>query len=201
MRARKADEVLDAARRVFLQRGFDAATVGDVASEAKVSKATVYSNFHDKNALLAAMVERVTAESEAILAVAVSPLGEVGPITGRFTRVALALARGVLRPEIVHLRRLAISTAVEFPESALLYWQRGPASTIRMLSEQLEAMDARGEIACPEPVSTAALFAYALIGPLQDRVMFDAKYSPSADELSDHVERAVGMLMRSIRGS
>ena len=59
MRARKADEVLDAARRVFLERGYDAATVEQVASEAGVSKATVYSNFRDKDALLAAMIDRV----------------------------------------------------------------------------------------------------------------------------------------------
>lgn len=195
MRARKADEVLDAARSVFLQRGFDSATVEEVAAQAGVSKATVYSNFRDKEALLAAMVDRATAESQAILESAVAPLDGPGTLRERFTRVGLALARGVLRPEVVQLRRLAISTAVEFPASAALYWQRGPAATIEMLAERLRAMDAAGNIRCPDPRSTAALFAYALIGPLQDRVMFTAGHEADADAVAGHVDHAVAMLL------
>ncbi|CAN5333738.1 TetR/AcrR family transcriptional regulator [soil metagenome] len=198
MRARKAEEVLDAARLVFLKRGFDSATVEEVATEAGVSKATVYSNFHDKQALLAAMVDRVTAGSSAILASAVAPLDGDGTLQERFTQVGLALARGVLPPQVVQLRRLAISTAMEFPASAALYWQRGPAATIEMLAERLTAMVAAGKVTCPNPRSTATLFAYALIGPLQDRVMFEAGYVPSPDEIGEHVDRAVGMLLASL---
>ena len=178
MRARKADEVLDAARRVFLSRGFEAATVDEVASEAGVSKATVYSNFHDKDALLTAMIERVTAESESILAAAVAPLDEDGSLPERLTRMGVALARGVLRPEVVQLRRLAIATATGFPASALLYWQRGPAATISMLEQRL-------------PDGNATLFAYALIGPLQDRVLFDPNYHPTDADIAAHVAQVV----------
>jgi TetR/AcrR family transcriptional repressor of mexJK operon len=198
MRARKSDEVLDAARRVFLVRGFDAATVDEVASEAGVSKATVYSNFRDKHALLEAMVDRVTAESKDILATAIAQLDAGGSLKVQFTRVGVALAHGVLRLEVVQLRRLAISTAVEFPESADLYWQRGPAATIEMLTERLELLDSRGEIVCPRPRATAALFAYALIGPLQDRVLFDPSYAPGDEAVNDHVERAVEMLLQFV---
>jgi TetR/AcrR family transcriptional repressor of mexJK operon len=141
-----------------------------------------------------------TAESEAILAAAVAPLERDGPLNERLGEVGTALARGVLRPEVVQLRRLAISTAVEFPDSATLYWRRGPASTIAMLTERFTALDAAGEIVCPEPLSTATLFAYALIGPLQDRVMFDAGFEPGADEIDRHVARAVSMLVRSVSG-
>ena len=199
MRARKSDQVLEAARRVFLERGFDAATVEEVALDAGVSKATVYSNFRDKHALLEAMIDRVTAESRAILSTAVQPLDEGGPLKERFTRVGIALVRGVLRPEVIQLRRLALSTAVEFPDSASLYWQRGPGATIEMLSGRLEAMNAAGEIACRHPGGTAALFAYALIGPLQDRMLFEPTHAASDDDVTDHIERAVDMLLAAIR--
>jgi TetR/AcrR family transcriptional repressor of mexJK operon len=195
VRARKSEVILDAARRVFLERGFDAATVEEVADRAEVSKATVYNNFHDKHALLEAMVDRVTAESKAILAAAFAPLDDHDLLRDRFTRVSVALLRGVLRPEVVQMRRLAIATAIEFPESAALYWQRGPAATIEMLSARLTRMASTGEIACENPGSTATLFAYALVGPFQDRMLFDTKYLPTADEFDDHVQRSVSVLM------
>ena len=191
MRARKTDEVLDAARRVFLERGFEAATVDDVATAAGVSKATVYSNLHDKDALLVAMIDRVTAESEAILTAAVAPLEEDGDLTERLTRMASALARGVLRPEVVQLRRLAISTASSFPASALLYWRRGPSATIDMLEKRL------GQLGFEDARERAALFAYALIGPLQDRAIFDPSFSPTAAQVDHHVAAAVDLLTKS----
>ena len=190
MRARKTDEVLDAARQVFLERGFEAATVEEVAARAGVSKATVYSNFHDKDALLVAMIDRVTSESEVILSAAVAPLDEGGDLRERLTRMAAALARGVLRPEVVQLRRLAISTASSFPASALLYWQRGPSSTIDMLEQRL------GALGFEDPRERAALFAYALIGPLQDRALFDASFEPTDTQINHHVAAAVDLLAR-----
>ena len=188
MRARKTDEVLDAARRVFLERGFESATVDEVASAAGVSKATVYSNFRDKDALLIAMIDRVTGESEAILTAAVAPLDEDGDLGDRLRRMGRALARGVLRPEVVQLRRLAISTASAFPASALLYWRRGPSATIDMLEERL------GQLGFEDARERAALFAYALIGPLQDRALFDPGFSPTEAQIEHHVESAVALL-------
>jgi TetR/AcrR family transcriptional repressor of mexJK operon len=199
VRARKADQVLEAARRVFLERGYDAATVERVAMEAGVSKATVYSNFHDKDALLAAMIEQVTAESEKILSAAMELLDVDGALEYRFTELGLSLARGVLRPEVIQMRRLAISTAVDMPEPAALYWQRGPGSTVRRLAERLTAMAAEDEITCPDPDATATLFAYALVAPLQDRQLLDGSYSPTESELDQHVRQAVLMLLRSLQ--
>lgn len=50
-------EVLDAAGRVFLRKGFFAASLDEVAEEAGFSKGAVYSNFADKEDLLLALVE------------------------------------------------------------------------------------------------------------------------------------------------
>jgi TetR/AcrR family transcriptional repressor of mexJK operon len=105
----------------------------------------------------------------------------------------------VLRPEVIQMRRLAISTAAELPGPAALYWQRGPASTIEQLATRLAAMSSSREIDCADPKSTAALFAYALIGPLQDRQLLDADYSPSTAEVEAHVRQAVLMLLRTLR--
>jgi AcrR family transcriptional regulator len=55
---RNRDLVLDAARRVFLQRGYAGATVDTIALEAGFSKGVVYSQFAGKPDLFLALLER-----------------------------------------------------------------------------------------------------------------------------------------------
>ena len=56
------DQLLDAARVVFGHRGFNAATVGEVAEYAGFTKGAVYSHFGSKDELLLALVQRQMAE-------------------------------------------------------------------------------------------------------------------------------------------
>ena len=50
-------KILAASRRLFSQRGFAETSVGTIATNAKVSRATVYNNFEDKREILAVIVE------------------------------------------------------------------------------------------------------------------------------------------------
>jgi AcrR family transcriptional regulator len=49
--------ILHAATKVFLQRGFNGATLDDIAAAAGFSKGAVYSNFDDKDSLFLALVD------------------------------------------------------------------------------------------------------------------------------------------------
>lgn len=49
--------LLDAAARVFSERGYEAASVDEIAAEAGVSKGTLYWNFENKDDLFLALVE------------------------------------------------------------------------------------------------------------------------------------------------
>ena len=55
----KAQEILQAARGVFIAKGFEAASMDAVAREAGVSKATVYAHFKSKSDLFAAMMTTI----------------------------------------------------------------------------------------------------------------------------------------------
>jgi len=59
---RRHDDILDAAEHVFCERGFDAATMDDVALRARVSRALVYVYFRDKRALHLAICRRALAQ-------------------------------------------------------------------------------------------------------------------------------------------
>jgi AcrR family transcriptional regulator len=56
-KARTRDGLVAAARRVFLERGFHAATLEEIAEEAGYTKGAVYSNFAGKDDLFLALLE------------------------------------------------------------------------------------------------------------------------------------------------
>src|SRR5690242_3991657 len=53
----KRRQILDGARKVFMDLGFDGASMGEIARAAGVSKGTLYVYFADKNHLFEAIVE------------------------------------------------------------------------------------------------------------------------------------------------
>lgn len=59
---RNRDEVLAAARRVFLERGYAGASLDTIADEAGFSKGVVYSQFRSKGDLFIALLEQRIAE-------------------------------------------------------------------------------------------------------------------------------------------
>jgi AcrR family transcriptional regulator len=56
-KARTREELLVAARKVFMRRGFHGASLEEIADEAGYTKGAVYSNFVDKDALFLAVLE------------------------------------------------------------------------------------------------------------------------------------------------
>ncbi|MGH3739614.1 MAG: TetR/AcrR family transcriptional regulator [Micromonosporaceae bacterium] len=64
-REQTRQRVLDAAERVFAERGIDNASVDDVAAAAGLTKGAVYSNFRSKNDLVLALMSEHVAQRQA----------------------------------------------------------------------------------------------------------------------------------------
>src|SRR6202047_4500131 len=52
------ERILDAARRVFLERGFEGASIDEIAEVARSGKPTIYARFRDKRALFTEVMTR-----------------------------------------------------------------------------------------------------------------------------------------------
>jgi TetR/AcrR family transcriptional regulator, mexJK operon transcriptional repressor len=197
MAARKGPLILDAARQMFLERGYDETSLDDVAAASGVSKTTVYNNFGDKEALFRAVVLAVTEYAEQIITELGSILRGPEPAAERLTLVARTLAYGVLSPAVVQLRRLAISEALRFPGIVSEYWDRAPARTLALLTESFATMAARGELDVDDPAAAARLFAYAVLGPAQDQALLQPGRRPARAELDEHVGAVVAAFLRA----
>src|SRR5215470_3128288 len=95
----KRRQILDGARTVFRILGFDAASMGEIAKAAGVSKGTLYVYFKDKDELFQAIVEK-----ECVLqAEGVFDFDVTNPdVAGTLTRMGIAFVRVLCVPERLH---------------------------------------------------------------------------------------------------
>jgi AcrR family transcriptional regulator len=93
---RRRAEILDAAQALYLEKGWDALTVDQVARSARLSRALVYVYFRDKEELLFAIGERA-----------------MHLLRNRFTEAAARHSRGL--DQIEAIGRAYMSYAYEFP--------------------------------------------------------------------------------------
>ena len=61
-KGRKFDQVIEGARTVFMREGYEGASVDEIARDAGVSKATLYSYFPDKQHLFLAVLQSECAQ-------------------------------------------------------------------------------------------------------------------------------------------
>jgi AcrR family transcriptional regulator len=80
-RAQTRERLLQAAGRVFAERGYERATIDDVAAAAGLTKGAVYSSFAAKDELFYALMEQRIGERLALVAEAVDPQATIADMT------------------------------------------------------------------------------------------------------------------------
>ena len=117
------DSLTDVALRVFAERGYDGASMDDVAAAAGITKASIYHHVAGKEALLARGLTRAL---DALFAVLDEPPAREGRA---LTRLRYIVAR------------VAETTLVLLPELTVLVRARGSSRTERDALERRRAFD------------------------------------------------------------
>jgi AcrR family transcriptional regulator len=92
-RAERRVQLLDVSRGVFAERGFEAATLEEIAERAGVSRPIVYGHFGDKQRLFEAVVSAEIARVEAAVGDALATPGEPRELLERGLRAFFAYVR------------------------------------------------------------------------------------------------------------
>src|ERR687891_1118034 len=90
--ARNRARVLEAARRLFAERGVEAVTMADVARAAGVAKGTVFHRFGDRSGLALALLDEHERELQERVLRGPPPLGPGAPTRERLVAFLGALA-------------------------------------------------------------------------------------------------------------
>ena len=140
----RPQELLAAALDLFVERGFAATRLDDVARAAGVSKGTLYLYFCSKEELFKTMVRETV----------VPMIGEAEGLIGQFTGTSEELLRLLMttwwekigNTKLSGLTKLMIAEAGNFPELARFYQEEVIDRGDKLVTTMLERGIARGEI-------------------------------------------------------
>ena len=188
--------VIEAATALFLERGYLATSVDDIAARAAVSKRTLYNAFADKERLFTEIVLGVTAIAEQFAEELVSALGRADDVPTALRELARRHLASVTRPEVVRLRRLISAESGRFPGLAREYHRRAPGRVLTALAAVLADLGEQGALRVPDPARAAEHFAFLVVGPTLDRVMFEgAAAVPEPAEQDQLADDAVAVFL------
>jgi AcrR family transcriptional regulator len=186
----KRRQIIEGARSVFLQRGFDAASMNDIARGAGVSKGTLYVYFDTKEELFQAIVnEECLLQAETTFRL--DPADR--DIKGALARVGVGFIEFLCSPAKASAMRTVMAIAERMPEIGKLFYETGPAVGIGKLADYLRAQTEAGLLQVDDFEIAAAQFLDSCKSTLFTPVMFNFRPAPEKDA----VEHVVGVAVRT----
>lgn len=157
----KAEAILEGGMQEFLAHGYAATSMDRVASAAGVSKATVYSHFHDKEGLFTALIQRLVKEKfNSIFAPVNDQVLQTTPeiVLQDLANRMLDVAMG--EPQFLNFMRVILGESGRFPELARAFVFNIEQTSFKMLRQYF--------ISCPQlkladPEATARIFIGSLV--------------------------------------
>jgi len=196
------ERILDAAATVFLERGFEGASVDEIADVAHAGKPTIYARFAGKDALFTAVIVRLVRQHTGSL---LSVAAQGSTLQQRLEHLAEALLRNVLAPDSVGLCRVAVAEARRFPKLASsvhrMARERGIEGVARVLGELT-----RSDGTPPLPAFTAdrlpattRRFIDMILLPMMLRALFGEDLAAFEGDIGPHVASTVGFFLAACR--
>jgi AcrR family transcriptional regulator len=187
-KGRKFGQVLEGARKVFMADGFEGASVDDIARQAGVSKATLYSYFPDKRLLFMEVANQECArQSQAAIDnidMSAAPR-HVLPQAGRHFLRFLTSKFGQ------QVFRICVAESDRFPEIGRAFYRSGPERMRAEMVGYFTASIARGELKIDDLTLAADQFGELCKADIWPRLMFGVISSVTEDDIGRVVDGAV----------
>jgi len=193
---RRRGKLLEAARRVFLERGFEGATLDAVIARAGGSRATLYEQFGDKEGLFAAIIAEVCDDIQAPIAGGIGSDRDPGTALQAF---ALRFLMRLMEPESLALYRLVVAESRRFPKLGAQVFAAGPERAARSLADYLRAETKAGRLVVRDADAAVRIFLEMIKGDLHTRALFGAGKPPSKREIEATVTLAVRIFLSGVR--
>jgi len=157
--ASKRKDIMDAARRLFLQHGFHGTSMDALAKGACVSKATLYSHFEDKDALYRALINDKMADYK------VDDFTDMlnWDVASDLQLIAKHMLDLIFDPEALDMLRMVIAEGRTGSGVAALFKEVGPQRLLSQISEYLERQKARGTTYIEDVEADTSLFASLVV--------------------------------------
>jgi AcrR family transcriptional regulator len=191
----KRRQILDGARKVFMDLGFDGASMGEIARAAAVSKGTLYVYFADKCALFEAILEQEALQHGQVV-FNFDPSRDVETTLREFGSAYIHL---LCRPGGGSAIRPVMAIAERMPDVGRRYYGRVLDKTVHRLAEYLSAHVASGDLAIDDCELAASQFMEVCKATLFLPFIFQAAPAPSEQRMAEVIDSATRMFMAAYR--
>ena len=190
----KRAAILDAAKRLFVEQGYDGVSMDQIAAAAGVSKLTVYSHFGDKETLFAAAAR---AYCEQRLPPELFEPNPDTPLRERLLEIARAFFAMVCSPEAIAGHRILCTQQLAGSPVPQIFWEARPkrvqADFAQLLRKRVEA----GELAIDDLPRAASQFFTLLKGDAHAQLVMGCGQATRRDAAQDHIAASVDMFLRA----
>lgn len=184
----KRRAIEQAAAAVFLRDGYAGASVDDIAREAGVSKATLYSHFHSKEELFGAIICQQCGQF--MVDAQTSQAAGAGP-DKILRNLGLKFLENILSPHVLALYRVVAGEAYRFPALGRAIYDYGPGPAKAALADYFRDLTRKGRLTVKQPEIAADQFFGALLGGIHFRQLLAVEKPPSRRVIETWVDTAV----------
>jgi len=181
----KESQIIEAARRLFLEHGYEETSMDAIAAEAGVSKRTVYSHFRSKEMLFVEIMEAMCQHFGLTPQETIDP--DSPPERYLCASAKFVLAK-VMDPRMQSVMRTIAGEAAIFPEMGQRFWALGPGNMTAKITDYLRAQDAAGVLSVPDPRLSAGMFQGMVAGPTFLPMLFTGSAPWTPDDI-DYIAR------------
>jgi TetR/AcrR family acrAB operon transcriptional repressor len=183
------NHILDAAERVFSERGVSRTSLADIADAASVTRGAIYWHFRDKADLFCEMVARVTMPMEDAPC-QISPAQDDDPLAS-----VRAMLVGILQRTSgdAQARRVfhIVFNKCEYVDEMETVWERFremQAGCLQRLEQGLAAAIAKGQLPAGLDARRTAVGLHALVNGLISKWVMDPKAMPAKGDASELID-------------
>jgi len=188
--------LLDAAWRLFLDKGYERTTLGDIIAMAGGSRSTLYEAFGDKDGLFATVIG--TRCREFVDRLKQVSLSDADPAAA-LTDFGIHFAREVFSEDTPRLMRLMIANGEHLP-GVVDSFLTGAADEVRaLLARYFRDAQARGQLRLEDPERAASAFIGMLQGDWFTRFLMRPADLPTDEQIRHHVSTSVALLLDGAR--
>lgn len=189
--ARRA-AILAVAQEVFLEHGFDGASMSQVAARLGGSKGTLYSYFDSKEALFEALV----AESCERNGRALFDVDAAAPLRDRLLAISRSYVTLIASEWATRMIQAVAAEARQRPGIGRLFYDAGPGLAHERLAAMITAAAETGELVVDDAMLAAEALLALCRGKLHLKRMLGQIAVPDAATVEAYAERAVGLFLR-----
>lgn len=194
----KRDEIVEIARKTFLELGYERASMAEIASRLGGSKATLYGYFPSKELLFLAIVNKLAEQyvSPAVQRLEESAGEDVREALQRFGEQFLTF---VSYPEAVATYRVVISEAAH-SDIGEAFYEAGPKRTNEAIGRYLAGAMDRGQLRrCAPEIAAQHLGALLTHGELWHQYFLRRASNPTRAQIKGIVERALDVFLNGYK--